>query len=169
MDERNEQETVEGQPPPEGEMRQELTSGVILRRFDPTDESRCTIDEAGGPPRLKAYAFQWAPTVRDENNVECSVYVDAVLLASGLTRADCLEERNAHWAVAEASIADVTSFTRANKDDANPFSVLMDPFPDGKEGGHARDVAHANVHHSLPLPGKDAWRRDLALRFKTAS
>ena len=141
-------------------------SAVVLRRFDPTDPSRCTLDEAGKPARLKSSAFKFDPWP-EEGPIrrECSVYHEAGLIAIGLGVADCVESGRPEWRVAGASVRDVKRFTRSHVPDPNPFEVVEDPFPGGCPPPHPRDAAHSSIIHDLPLPGADKWYRDLALTF----
>lgn len=138
----------------------------VIRRFDPTDEKRCTFDEAGKPSRLKAFALKWDPdAATPPTRKECSVYQESKIRGAGLEVAVCVEEDNPHWTVALANVGEITTFVRASVKDPNPFSVVEAPYPYGP-GGHKRDAAHANIVHSYPLRGSDGWYRDLALKFK---
>lgn len=139
----------------------------VVRRFDPNDERRCTIDEAGRPSRLKSYAFKWdLDDEGDPTRKECSVYQQTKLFEVRLGVFDCVEEVNPGWSVATASVAEITTFTRASTDSPNPFDVVDAPFPNGEPAAHARDGAHANIVHPHPLRGPDGWYRDLALKFR---
>lgn len=144
-----------------------LADDNVIRRFDPTDERRCTFDEAGRPSKLKAFALKWDPD--DESpplRKECSVYQESKLREAGHAHSVCIEEDKPHWAVAIANVGQITTFTRAAVEASNPFSVVEAPYPLGSDG-HVRDSAHANIVHSIPLRGSDGWYRDLALKFKT--
>jgi len=140
---------------------------VVLRRFDPTDPIRCTLDEAGRPARLRSSAFKFDPDLEESpTRKECSVYQEEKLHAAGLGASDCIESERPGWHVALASVAEIKAFTRSNVPDPNPFEVVEDPFPNGTSFAHPRDAAHANIIHDHPLRGADKWYRDLALAFK---
>lgn len=139
---------------------------VVLRRFDPHDETRCTLDEAGKPARLRSSAFRWDPDPPDSPvRKECSVYHEAGLAALGLNALDCIESDRPHWRLAEATVLAVKRFTRSQRPDPNPFEVVEAPLH-GDAERHPRDGAHACIVHSLPLAGADKWYRDLALAFR---
>jgi hypothetical protein len=149
---------VKGEPIPSDER--------IIRRFNPDDANACTHDEAGLPARLTAFAFKFTASESDPESeiLECSVYQESKLGAEGMTAFDCAHEEFS--SVAIAAVSEVSTFKRDRLDDANPFAVAEDAFPDGQPPTHARDAAHALIVHSMPLPGSKKWYRDLALKFK---
>jgi hypothetical protein len=99
----------------------------------------------------------------DERN--CSVYEESKLLAVGLDRWGAVEEERPNWGVATIKTQDVREFSRDKLPAPNPFDVVEDAYPDGPDGAHVRDSAHAVISYSVPTPGADKWCRDLALRF----
>lgn len=142
---------------------------LIIRRFDPFDERHWSTDDAGKPARLRSPAVQFDKS-EDGTRMECSVYQDSKLGPMGIGRKDCLERGRLLWDIATATSGEVRRVIRATVPlEPNPFDVLEDEYPEGREGALARDGAHAIVMHAMPLKGSDRWYRELALKFRRES
>jgi hypothetical protein len=138
----------------------------VIRRFDPDDDTHWTHDDAGRVGRLRQSALRFQadqPDRPDERN--CSVYQESKLVSLGLDKWGALEEERPHWGVAAITAQEAREFSRDRLPAPNPFDVVEDEFPDGQQGAHVRDGAHAAISFQLPVAGADKWCRDLALRF----
>ena len=136
---------------------------LLLRRFDPQKTENFTTDEAGLPSRLRQSALFFDET---PEAYECSVYQDSKLEQLGLQRADCIEAERPTWMLATATAAQVRSVKRATVPaDPNPFSVLEDEYPRGREDIHPRDGAHAVIAHDKGVRGRDKWYTLAAAEF----
>lgn len=138
---------------------------VLLRRFNPKDESHWTVDEATGLGRMRSGAlrFDEEPAV----GKGCSVYQASILATRSLTRASCLELPD--WRLAEITASAVRSLRREHKpEETSPFDAVQDPFPSGEEGAHARDAAHALITHTTRARGMSRWYKELAGAFAPA-
>lgn len=137
----------------------------VIRRFDPERVETYTTDDSGAPAILRQSAFRFDP--EDAYGLMgCSVYSSDALKQLELSPGDCVEARNPHWRIAQASVSDVRSVIRPNiPDSRSPFDAIEDPVTDGNPP-HARDAAHALVTHEIGLPGSSKWYQQLALQFQ---
>lgn len=149
-----------------GGARRVADEEYVVRRFDPDDDTHWTHDDAGlnGKLRQSALRFQAdKPDQSDERN--CSVYQETKLAFLGLDKWGAVEEERPNWGVATITAKEAREFSRDGLPAPNPFDVVEDEFPDGREGVHVRDGAHAAITFHVPVAGADKWCRDLARRF----
>jgi hypothetical protein len=135
---------------------------LVIRRFDPTNASHFTTDDAGLPARLRQSALRFDDM---GGPAGCSVYQDSKLGSMGLARQDCVEATNAHWQLAGTTAGTVRSVKRVTVPNDNPFDVVEDAYPEGLPAQHPRDGAHALVTHGPEVPGSDKWYQVLAFEF----
>jgi hypothetical protein len=142
----------------------------LLRRFDPLDDTHWSADESGGKARLRSGNFKWDPVPEDgPTMLGLSVYRLSKLQEVGLSAIDCLEHPT--WDVAAIATETVRRVERSTvpPPSPRPFDAVEDEYPDGPEGAHLRDSAHALIVHELGLTKPDKWYRELAMRFQPLS
>lgn len=139
---------------------------ALYRRFDPADVHHWASDDSGIGGRIRSGALVWDGMPTDESPTAkgCSVYQSSKLAANDLPASACLER--AGWALAAVDPVRVRAVTRVHVPELpSPFDSVEDEFPEGKDGAHARDAAHALIAHDHPLKGADRWYSELAKRF----
>jgi len=138
---------------------------LLYRRFDPTDKNHWTVDDSGEGGRLRSGALIWdVREAAEAAAMECSVYQESKVRALGHDHSVCIER--AGWEVAASDPLDIRNARRPTVPEAtSPFDAIEDEYPDGMDGAHARDAAHAAIVHPVPLSGASRWYSVLAGTF----
>jgi len=135
--------------------------GVVVRRFDPTDDKHWASDDEDGAPRLRSSAFHFDNEAQ-YGVMGCSVFHEAKLVHSKGDRWSCLEPDRPTFRIATAKIHAIRSASRANVTPADyPFDVIEDAYDDEIPG-----CAHALITHELKLSKPYKWYRELAFAFE---
>lgn len=133
----------------------------MVRRFRPgTSDWK---DEGTG--RLSSGSFRFDPWDQGEGR-GCSVYDDDVLAEAGFPRTAALDDQFQELVAATA--AEIRALRRQNltPDTQVGLDVLEDPWPEGEEGAHPRDCAHALIYYPPEATGLARWKDLLAARMR---
>lgn len=138
---------------------------LLYRRFDPNDKNHWTTDDGGEGGRLRSGALSWDPRASaGGTTLECSVYQRSKVHALGHDHTVCIERSG--WEVAASDPERIRNVRRPTVPEvSSPFDAVEDEYPEGRNGAHIRDGAHAAIIHEAALKGASRWYSVLAGTF----
>lgn len=139
------------------------SQSVVLRRYDPANESHVVIDQANGEKRFRSGALRWDEVDRIDlpGHLGCSVFDLNLLESVGLTQDDCLHDRT--WRVARSTAQSIRDVRRDSSGSIAPFDLVADPTSQAEP--QPIDPAHCLIVHAAPLSGAKKWYQRVASVF----